>query len=69
MRFKLGHLINVAPRSLVLMLALDDVAHRERGSDDRRAGDRRLQYRCADNTGNAKLVHYVRDDPGGIAQR
>src|ERR671914_19064 len=66
---KFGHLVHVSPRGFIDMLALDDIAHRERRSDNARAGYRRLQHGCADDTRHAKLVHGVGNNSAGISKR
>src|SRR5262249_38364725 len=55
-------------RGLVNMLALDDITHRERGPHEARARKGGLQYRCADDTGNAQLVHHVGNNASRISK-
>jgi hypothetical protein len=69
-RLELRHPVDVVARALQRVDALQDVAHRERRSDDGGARDRRSQHRCADHAGrDAELVHGVGDDPARIAER
>ena len=49
------------------MLALQDVAHRERGTDNRRRWQSRLQSRCANRAGDAELIHNIRNNARRVA--
>src|SRR5262249_11407988 len=55
-------------RGLVDVLTLHDVTHRERGPHEARARKGGLQYRCADDTGNAQLVHHVGNNASRISK-
>src|SRR3954465_2054293 len=54
---------------LIGMLALNDVAYGECGSDDAGAGQGRLENRCGDHAGDAELIHDVGQDAARVLER
>ena len=68
-RLELGHLVDVPAGGVVDVLALDDVAHRERRPHDAGTGQGRLEKRSGDDAGDPQLVHDVGEDTARLPER